>query len=142
MEYFTNASVIVPMSESAAEAVVAEHQKALAGDLAGTCFEGWDESEVDTASNTVEVTADEDGLWIRSSADYFDNSYAAALISAHLEREGSDEVITWTYALTASKPTADAYGGGAVAVSAKGWKIIDASSMEEKAREALLSEEA
>lgn len=141
MEYFTHASITIPMSEEAAQAVLNEHQRALSGDLAGTCFEDWDDAEVDTASNTVEVSAEEDGVWLRSSQGFFDNQYAAALVSAHLEREGSGEVITWTYALTASRPVPDAFGGGVVAVSAKAWTIIDASSMAEKAREQVISEE-
>lgn len=136
MNYLTQASVFIKADADAAARIITDHQLALAGRVADSRIDtiGADPSssgEVMEMAEAMILQQQDGGVWITSVPGCdFDNNYAGALISNHLRAEASDDIVTWSYANTASRPTTDAYGGGVVVVSASGWDIRDCSEIE------------
>lgn len=96
-------------------------------------FSGWDLEDLLQEAGHLQVSLDEDGLWLRDSDDNFPLAYAACLVREHLVRTKSQEVVSWTYGLSADKPVLDGFGGGIVTVSAQDYEIQDLSVLMDKA---------
>lgn len=96
-------------------------------------FSGWDLEDLLQEAGHLQVSLDEEGLWLRDSDDNFPLVYAACLVREHLVRTNSQDVVSWAYGLSADKPVLDGFGGGIVTVSAHDYDIQDLSVLMDKA---------
>ena len=85
-----------------------------------------------TKSPTVGST----NTWI-CAEDSGDIEYTAALVKSMLSHFDLPAIVTFTWANTCDKMQVNAFGGGAVAVSKKGYILDDTNSVTEKLKKAL-----
>ncbi|PZO72356.1 MAG: hypothetical protein DI629_20895 [Mesorhizobium amorphae] len=142
MNYSTLASFVVPASPDEAKRIIALHEAmrmedaddpAVAAFLANLLADPSNEEDVlEVFSNAMEVRIQEDanGLWFSAQDKNFSNDYAAMIVSHHLEISGRDDVVSWLYADSGSRPALDAFGGGVAVVSAKSFDVVDLRNLQ------------